>query len=71
MSTGLIVGIVLLLVALIAVCLAFQQPKVDSSTAENETPTTEEGRKIAVMRGTTWVTSTQITAWTDDYTTGG
>ena len=46
-------------------------PKTNNNNAEVDTPTADEGRKIAVVRGTAWVTSSQITAWVDSYTTGG
>ena len=60
-----------LVVALVAVCLLMKTPKTGNNNADSDTPDTEEGRKIAVVLGTAWVTSSQITVWLDQYTTGG
>ena len=71
MGVGSVIAVIALVVALIAICLAMKTPKTNSNNAEVDTPTADEGRKIAVVRGTAWVTSSQITAWVDSYTTGG
>lgn len=65
-----VVAIIALVVAIIATCLAMNAKKT-SNNAESSQPSSEEGRKIAVVRGTAWVKSTEITVWTNDYTTGG
>ena len=66
-----IIAVIALVVALVAICLVMKTPKTSNNNADVDTPTSEEGRKIAVVRGTAWVTSSQITAWADSYTTGG
>lgn len=66
-----VIAIIALIVALIVACVTMSKKQSSSSSAESDQPSTEEGRKIAVVRGTAWVSSTQITCWTDDYTTGG
>ena len=71
MGTAGVIAVIALVVALVAVCLLMKTPKTGNNNADSDTPNTEEGRKIAVVRGTTWVTSSQITAWLDPHTTGG
>lgn len=66
-----VIGIIALIVALIVTLVTMNKKKTSSASADSDQPSTEEGRKIAVVRGTAWVSSTQITCWTDDYTTGG
>lgn len=66
-----VIAIIALIVALIVACVTMSKKQSSSSSADSDQPSTEEGRKIAVVRGTAWVSSTQITCWTDDYTTGG
>lgn len=52
-------------VALVAVILALRGVRVPSSDGDNsdQTPSTDEGEKVCVVRGTVWVQSTQITAY--------
>ena len=71
MGTAGVIAVIALVVALVAICLVMKTPKTSNNNADVDTPTPEEGRKIAVVRGTAWVTSSQITAWVDSYTTGG
>lgn len=71
MDPATVIAIIALIIALVVACVTMSQKKSSSSSAESDQPSTEEGRKIAVVRGTAWVSSTQITCWTDDYTTGG
>lgn len=71
MEPATVIAIIALVVALIVACVAISKKSSSSSSADSDQPTTDEGRKIAVVRGTAWVSSTQITCWTDDYTTGG
>lgn len=71
MEPATVIAIIALVVALIVACVAISKKSSASSSADSDQPTTDEGRKIAVVRGTAWVSSTQITCWTDDYTTGG
>lgn len=71
MDPATVIAIIALVVALIVACVAMSNKTSASSSADGDQPTTDEGRKIAVVRGTAWVSSTQITCWTDDYTTGG
>ncbi len=52
-------------------CIAMNQKVSNDSSADSSQPSSEEGRKVAIVRGTAWVKSTQITVWTDTYTTGG
>lgn len=66
-----VIAIIALIIALVVACVTMSKKQSSSSSAESDQPSTEEGRKIAVVRGTAWVSSTQITCWTDDYTTGG
>ena len=71
MTVEVVIAIIALVVAIIATCVAMNSKVKSSSNAESIQPSSEEGRKIAVVRGTAWVKSTEITVWTDDYTTGG
>ena len=71
MGTAGVIAVIALVVALVAICLVMKTPKTSNNNADVDTPTSEEGRKIAVVRGTAWVTSSQITPWVDSYTTGG
>ena len=71
MEPSTVIAIIALVVALIVACVTMSKKQSASSSADSDQPSTEEGRKIAVVRGTAWVSSTQITCWTDDYTTGG
>lgn len=71
MDPATVIAIIALIIALIVACVTMSKKQSSSSSAESDQPSTEEGRKIAVVRGTAWVSSTQITCWTDDYTTGG
>ena len=71
MAPATVIAIIALIIALIVACVTMSKKQSSSSSADSEQPSTEEGRKIAVVRGTAWVSSTQITCWTDDYTTGG
>lgn len=66
-----VIAIIALIIALVVACVTMSKKQSSSSSAESDQPSTEEGRKIAVVRGTAWVSSTQITCWTGDYTTGG
>ena len=66
-----VIAIIALIIALVVACVTMSKKQSSGSSAESDQPSTEEGRKIAVVRGTAWVSSTQITCWTDDYTTGG
>lgn len=66
-----VIAIIALIIALVVACVTMSKKQSSSSSADSDQPSTEEGRKIAVVRGTAWVSSTQITCWTDDYTTGG
>lgn len=52
-------------VALVAVILALRGVRVPSTDGDNsdQTPSTDEGEKVCVVRGTVWVQSTQITAY--------
>ena len=52
-------------VALVACILALRSVRVPSSDGDNsdQTPSTDEGEKVCVVRGTVWVQSTQITAY--------
>lgn len=63
-AVGIIIGLVVALCVMLM--MANQQNTPDTST-ERKTPTTEEGRRISVVRGTTWVTSTQITIYYNPY----
>ena len=65
MSASIVMAIIALVVAIVAMCIAMNQK------VSNDKPSSEEGRKVAIVRGTAWVKSTQITVWTDTYTTGG
>ena len=71
MDPATVIAIIILVVALVVSCVMMGKAQKGGSAAESDQPSTEEGRKIAVVRGTAWVSSTQITCWTDDYTTGG
>ena len=71
MGTAGVIAVIALVVALVAICLLMKTPKTGNNNADSDTPDKEEGRKIAVVRGTAWVTSSQITAWLDPHTTGG
>lgn len=71
MEPATVIAIVALIIALVVACVTMSKKQSSSSSADSDQPSTEEGRKIAVVRGTAWVSSTQITCWTDDYTTGG
>lgn len=71
MEPATVIAIIALIIALVVACVTMSKKQSSSSSAESDQPSTEEGRKIAVVRGTAWVSSTQITCWTDDYTTGG
>lgn len=71
MDPATVIAIIALIIALIVACVTMSKKQSSSSSADSDQPSTEEGRKIAVVRGTAWVSSTQITCWTDDYTTGG
>lgn len=72
MEPSTVIAIIALIIALVVACVAMSSKKQSaSSTSEGDQPSTDEGRKIAVVRGTAWVSSTQITCWTNDYTTGG
>lgn len=72
MIASTVIAIIALIVALVVACVIMSNKKQSSSsTSEGDQPSTDEGRKIAVVRGTAWVSSTQITCWTNDYTTGG
>lgn len=71
MTVSAVLAIIALIVALVAICVALNTNMDSGNQAESNTPTSEEGRKIAVVRGTAWVSSTQITVWTGNYTTGG
>lgn len=52
-------------VALVACILALRGVRVSSENGDNsdQTPSTDEGEKVCVVRGTVWVQSTQITAY--------
>lgn len=52
-------------VAIVACILALRNVRVPSSDGDNsdQTPSTDEGEKVCVVRGTVWVQSTQITAY--------
>jgi uncharacterized membrane protein YozB (DUF420 family) len=71
MTVSAVLAIIALIVALVAICVALNTNMDSGNQAESNAPTSEEGRKIAVVRGTAWVSSTQITVWTNNYTTGG
>lgn len=71
MTVEAVIAIIALIVAIVATCVAMNSKVKSSNNAESNQPSSEEGRKIAVVRGTAWVKSTEITVWTDDYTTGG
>lgn len=71
MEPATVIAIIALIIALVVACVTMSKKQSSSSSADSDQPSTEEGRKIAVVRGTAWVSSTQITCWTDDYTTGG
>lgn len=71
MEPATVIAIIALIIALVVACVTMSKKPSSSSSADSDQPSTEEGRKIAVVRGTAWVSSTQITCWTDDYTTGG
>ncbi len=53
------------IVAIVACILALRNVRVPSSDGDNsdQTPSTDEGEKVCVVRGTVWVQSTQITAY--------
>lgn len=53
------------IVAIVACILALRSVRVPSSDGDNsdQTPSTNEGEKVCVVRGTVWVQSTQITAY--------
>ena len=53
------------IVAIVACILALRSVRVPSSGGDNsdQTPSTDEGEKVCVVRGTVWVQSTQITAY--------
>lgn len=53
------------IVAIVACILALRSVRVPSSDGDNsdQTPSTDEGEKVCVVRGTVWVQSTQITAY--------
>jgi hypothetical protein len=71
MEPATVIAIIALIIALVVACVTMSKKQSSSSSADSDQPSTDEGRKIAVVRGTAWVSSTQITCWTDDYTTGG
>lgn len=52
-------------VAIVACILALRGVRVSSENGDNsdQTPSTDEGEKVCVVRGTVWVQSTQITAY--------
>ena len=52
-------------VAIVACILALRGVRVPSTDGDNsdQTPSTDEGEKVCVVRGTVWVQSTQITAY--------
>lgn len=53
------------IVAIVACILALRSVRVPSSDGDNsdQAPSTNEGEKVCVVRGTVWVQSTQITAY--------
>lgn len=53
------------IVAIVACILALRSVRVPSTDGDNsdQTPSTNEGEKVCVVRGTVWVQSTQITAY--------
>lgn len=65
MSGTVVALIVVAVVALVACILALRGVRVQSSDGDNsdQTPSTDEGEKVCVVRGTVWVQSTQITAY--------
>lgn len=72
MEPSTVIAIIALIIALVVACVTMGKKQSSGSTSsEGDQPSTDEGRKIAVVRGTAWVSSTQITCWTNDYTTGG
>lgn len=59
----------LIALVVVAICVAMtsaQQATTDTGRERNA-PDVEEGRKIAVARGTVWVNSTQITVYHEPY----
>ena len=71
MGASIVMAIIALVVAIVAMCIAMNQKVSNDSSADSSQPSSEEGRKVTIVRGTAWVKSTQITVWTDTYTTGG
>lgn len=64
-----------IIAVVIAVCAIVMANKnmggSDSGSSNQDAPTVDEGRKICVVRGTAWVTSTQITVYHKPYNEGG
>lgn len=71
MTVSTVFAIIALVVAIVAMFIALNMKSKTSKSSDANMPQSEEGRKIAIVRGTAWVKSTEITAWTDSYTTGG
>lgn len=68
MFASLAIAIIALIVAVCAcIMMAKRTTSSDEGGANNDNPDVEEGRRICVVRGTTWVTSTQITVYHDPY----
>lgn len=65
MTESLAYIIAVAIVAIVACILALRSVRVPSSDGDNsdQTPSTNEGEKVCVVRGTVWVQSTQITAY--------
>lgn len=60
-------ALIALIVVAICVALSSAQQTTPDTSRERKAPDVEEGRKIAVARGTVWVTSTQITVYHEPY----
>lgn len=67
MTASVVMAIIAIIVAICALVMVSNM-STDTSNTQPDQPSTEEGRKVCVVRGTAWVTSTQITVFTDDYT---
>lgn len=67
MTASVVIAIIALIVAICAMVMV-SSADTNTDSANSDNPSTEEGRKVCVVRGTAWVKSTQITVFTDDYT---
>ena len=68
MAVTAVIAIIALIVAICAcIMMANQNTSIDREAGSSDSPNVEEGRKICVVRGTAWVTSTQITVYHEPY----